>query len=36
VTSHGLTWGGALFMFLSWGGILALLVFCFSRIVGRR
>ncbi len=28
----GLTWGGATFMILSWGAILTLLVFCFSRI----
>jgi len=33
----GLTWGGGLFMLLSWGTIIALLVLCFSRILnGRR
>lgn len=36
MTGQGLTWGGATFMLVSWGGILALLVFCFSRLLGRR
>lgn len=36
MTGQGLTWGGAVFMLLSWGAILALLVFCFSRLLGRR
>jgi hypothetical protein len=36
VTGTGLTWGGAIFMLASWGAILALLVFCFTRILTRR
>jgi hypothetical protein len=36
VIGHGLTWGGAVFMLASWGAILGLLVFCFSRLLGRR
>lgn len=35
MTGHGLTWGGAIFMLLSWGSILGLLVYCFSKILGR-
>ncbi len=37
MTSQGLTWTGAVFMLLSWGGILSLLVFCFARLLnGKR
>ena len=33
---HGLTWGGAVFMIASWLTIVAVLAFCFSRLLGRR
>jgi hypothetical protein len=36
MSGGGLTWGGALFMLASWAAILALLVFCFTRLLGRR
>lgn len=36
MTDGGLTFGGALFMLGSWTAILVLLVFCFTRIRGRR
>ena len=31
-----LTTGGLLFMVLSWGAIVALCVFCFAKIFGKR
>lgn len=33
MNGQGLTWGGAIFMLLSWGAIISLLVFCFARII---
>jgi hypothetical protein len=36
VSGHGLTWGGAVFMLASWTAIAVLLVFCFTRLLGRR
>jgi len=36
VIGHGLTWGGATFMLVSWTAIVVLLAFCFSRLLGRR
>lgn len=36
MSGSGLTWGGAVFMLASWTAIGALLVFCFSRLLGRR
>ncbi len=33
MTDGGITWGGGLFMAFSWGAILVLLVFCFSRLL---
>ena len=31
----GLSWGGAAFMLVSWLGIIALIAFCFGRILAR-
>jgi uncharacterized membrane protein len=36
MTPGGLTFGGALFMTVSWTAIVVLLVFCFTRIRKRR
>jgi len=33
MTNGGLTWGGGLFMLSSWGVIVALLEFCFSKLL---
>jgi hypothetical protein len=35
-SSGGLSWGGGLFMLISWGTILALLVICFSKILNNK
>ncbi len=33
MSGGGLSWGGGLFMLLSWGAILTLLVICFSKLL---